>query len=265
VASKDPYHFTPKPITIGESGPTVINLVSNGPTNCLLYAVHDEGRKDTQLFTVNPAQNFDVQLLGQLHRAKDLEALDIQPGTAQLFGASGDDGTPPGMLYTINTSTGDLSPVNQTGTGFFEINGLSFKPDGTLWAIAENQGLIQINPTTGLGTLALPYPDPIEDITWNNQGDTLYGIQGNQLLAYFPATNELNELNCQIPGGEVEAIEMLPDGRLLFAIHNDQTLSIHALDIETCQVIGAQISTLVDGIQLNDIEGIAWPIDACSN
>jgi len=169
------------------------------------------------------------------------------------------------MLYTVNTRTGELDPVNETGTGFAEINGLSFNPDGSLWAAAEGDGLIIIDPQTGLGTLQLAYAGPVEDITWDNQGLMLYGIQTNQLFRYNRQTSDLTQLNCSIPGGEVEALEMLPDGRLLFAIHEDKTQSIHALDLETCQLIGTPIETRVDGLKLNDIEGLAWPLDACSH
>ena len=58
---------------------------------------------------------------------------------------------------------------------------------------------------------------------------------------------------------------MLPDGRLLFGIHNDKYLSIHALDIVSCELTGVAIDTKVNGMKLNDVEGIAWPIDTCSN
>jgi len=49
-----------------------------------------------------------------------------------------------------------------------------------------------------------------------------------------------------------------------YGIHDDQSVSIHALDINSCYLIGIDISTKVEGIVLNDVEGIAWPIDACS-
>ncbi len=77
-------------------------------------------------------------------------------------------------------------------------------------------------------------------------------------------TYQLTEVSCILPGGEVEALEMLPDGRLLFGIHNDDTLSIHALEVVSCELVGADISTVVNGIQLNDVEGIAWSFEAGS-
>lgn len=230
-------------------------------TECLLYAVHDNNRMDSQFFTVNPNQDFTVDLLGQLHLRQDIEALDIHPTTSHIFAATGDDGENPGHLYQVNSQTGNLLHIG--ATSFNEINGLSFHPDGTLWGWAENDGLIKIDTNTGNATLQLPYSGAVEDITWNNQGSMLYVVINSKLLAYDGQV--VNELNCTLPGGEIEALEMLPDGQLLFGIHNDHTLSIHALDIDSCELTGVAIDTKVDGMRLNDVEGIAWPIAACSN
>jgi len=45
TASKDGYNFTPIEITVGENETNTISLISDDPTPCLLYAVHDEGKK----------------------------------------------------------------------------------------------------------------------------------------------------------------------------------------------------------------------------
>ncbi len=263
VAELDKYNFTPLDFTVGSDQPVVFDIASDGLTACLLYAVHDQGRRDTQFFTVNSPPHFEVKLLGTMHYQQDIEALDIHPDTNKLFAASGDDGTHPGYLYEVNTKTGVPTTVGN-GTGFNEINGLSFKPDGSLWGWAEGDGLIEINIQTGQGQLVLPYTGQIEDITWDNEGLILYGVEHNQLLTYNSQTEQLTNLSCHLPGGEVEALEMLPDGRLLFGIHDDQTVSLHALDLETCQLVGTSIKTQVNGIILNDVEGLAWPVQACS-
>jgi YD repeat-containing protein len=267
TATKTGYDFSPQSITIGSDQSPLLNLTANGPieTQCLLYAVHDENRKDSQFFTVDPAQEFSVKLLGDLHLAKDLEAMDIAIDN-QIFVASGDDGLPPGMLYTLNARTGELYPVNSTG--FTGINGLSFNVDGSLWGWAEGDGLILIDPATGIGNLIYASKRKVEDLTWNIDGTTLYIIEKNQLLAYSTETGYLTELNCQLPGGEIEALEMLPDGKMLFATHQDQSLNLHALDSDSCQLLGVKISTQIDDesqIKLDDVEGIAWPIDACTS
>jgi len=194
IAKLDKHNFRPQHITISEESALIFDIVSNGLGSCLLYAVHDEGRMDTQFFTVNPAQDFEVKLLGQLHFQKDIEALDINPETNEMFAAAGDDGTPPGYLYTVNSDTGDLSGVG--AITFREINGLSFKPDGSLWGWAEGDGLISIDTLTGHGTLEIAYAGPVEDITWDNQGVMLYGVGKNKLLAYDSQTKKLSHLSC---------------------------------------------------------------------
>lgn len=229
-------------------------------TQCLLYAVHDKNRQDSQFFTVNPQQNFNITLLGPLHPHQDIEALDIHPVTNQIFAAAGDDGEYPGHLYQVHAQSGELTHIG--ATTFSEINGLSFKPDGSLWGWAEGEGLIKIDNQTGLATLEVAYDGPIEDITWDNQGVILYGVLNGQLLAYDGQTTTM--LNCTLPGGEIEALEMLPDGQLLFSIHNDKTLSIHALNINSCELTGVTIDTKVADMKLNDVEGIAWPLSACA-
>jgi YD repeat-containing protein len=110
-------------------------------TDCLLYAVHDDGRSDSQLFTLNPYQNFEVKLLGELHRHYDIEALDLDPTTDQLFAGAGADGLAPGALYTVNLHTGELTLVGPSG--FSNLHGISFRPDGSLWGWASGAGLIQ--------------------------------------------------------------------------------------------------------------------------
>jgi len=263
IAELENHNFTPLDFTVGSDQPVVFDIASDGLTACLLYAVHDQGRRDTQFFTVNSAQHFEVKLLGTMHYRQDIEALDMHPSTNVLFAAAGDDGTHPGYLYKVNTKTGAPTKVGN-GTGFHEINGLSFKPDGSLWGWAEGDGLIEIDIQTGQGQLVLAYTGPIEDITWDNEGLILYGVEHNQLLTYNSQTEQLTNLSCHLPGGEVEALEMLPDGRLLFGIHDDQTVSLHALDLVTCQVVGTSIKTQVNGVILNDVEGLAWPVQACS-
>ncbi len=62
-------------------------LADVSQASCLLYAVHDEGRADSQFFTADPSQNFAVQLLGSTYANYDIEALDIHPITDQIFAA----------------------------------------------------------------------------------------------------------------------------------------------------------------------------------
>jgi len=261
IATKDRHNFTPQNITVGEENAETIDIVSDGLTQCLLYAVHDEGRKNTQFLTIEA--NFDIKRLGSLYKGYDIEAMDAEPKTAQIIVAAGDDSVTPGHLYKLNAQTGGLTLIGDTG--FDEINGLSFKPDGTLWGAAETDGLIEINPTTGVSTLIIPYDGPVEDMTWDNEGRILYVIQNQTLAAYdSQADYERLPFDCQLPQGEIEALEMLPDNRLLLGIHNDKTFSIHALNIDSCEIDSIKLNPSVEIRQPIDIEGIAWPTASCS-
>ncbi len=231
---------------------------------CQLYGVHDGGLNNTQFFTISP-ETFEVKALGDMKKAHDIEALDIHPQTAELFAASGKDTNKPGYLYRVDKNSGQLTDIDSTG--FKEIDGLSFHPDGTLWGWATGKGLVTIDTTNGQAILVAAYPGEVEDLTWNTAGTRLFGVEnlqnnpdtGVKLLAYDGNTVETvcEELTQSL---EIEALETLPDDTLLFGLHNKTSLPLGALDVTTCQIIAKQeIAT-----DYNDVEGIAWPTKACS-
>jgi YD repeat-containing protein len=256
IATKDQHNFTPQEITIGENTAKTLNISSDGLTQCQLYVVHDASRNDSQFITID--SQFNLTLLGSLYKGYDIEAMDAHPKTAQILVAAGDQSVTPGALYLLNAQTGKLTFIGDTG--FDEINGLSFKPEGTLWGAAEKAGLIQIDPLTAASTLIIAYKGPVEDFTWDNEGQILYVIQNQELVAYdSQAAYQMWPLDCQGPQGEIEALEMLPDNRLLLGVHNDNTLSIHALDLDSCELQSIPLNLGPDIGQPLDIEGIAWP------
>ncbi|MEK8018795.1 MAG: WD40 repeat domain-containing protein [Candidatus Parabeggiatoa sp.] len=222
---------------------------------CQIYAVNDEGLNNSQLFTVNPV-DFAVNPLGKGSPGYDIEALDADPSTDVLYAASGDDGDVgnPGHLYTVDTKTGALTDLGSTG--FTEIEGLTFHPDGTLWAWAKGDGLISIDdPQSGpKGTLELGNSAKVEDLTWNNAGTHIYASQDTNLWIYEHATKE-TDLACSNLPGETEAIETLPDGSLLLGIHGEEKiLQFQAFDVETCS-LGESVD--IPTSSFNDVEGIA--------
>ncbi len=264
VAKKNMHNFTAQDIVVGENSENIISITSDGLTQCQLYAVHDRNKSDSQFFTMHfdeESDQFDIKLLGALYENHDIEAMDAHPQTGQIFVTSGDDGLSPGHLYVLNAQTGGLTLVGDTG--FDEINGLSFMPDGTLWGAAETEGLIKIDPTTAVSTLVISYTGSIEDISWDNEGEILYTIQDKTLVAYNTQAEPV-VIECQLPEGEIEALEMLPepDNRLLLGMHDDENLSIYALDVETCDIKAGKLNPPVDMSKPIDIEGITWP-DVC--
>jgi hypothetical protein len=221
---------------------------------CQLYGVQDNGLNDSQLFTINP-DTLEVNNLGEQYPDYDIESLDTHPDTGELYAASGDDTDRPGYLYKVNTQTGELTEIGSTG--FAEIEGLSFDTEGTLWAWAKGDGLISVNTQTGVGTLIIPSPVAVEDITWNNNSTLLYASQDTHLWVY---DGKAVKKTCDLPG-QTEALEMLPNNTLLVGIHGQtKLLEFQAIDLATCEtVLGVGIPTRYD-----DIEGIAWPVKACA-
>jgi len=259
--------------------------VPNGDT-CQLYAVHDGGLNDSQLFTVNQT-TLEVNALGKGCPGCDIEALDSHPQTDALFAASGDDTDKKGYLYQVNQSNGDLTIIGNIvddgeignrpkGYDYKEVNAISFRADGSLWGGAENEGLLLINTATALAKLVVEYVGEIEDITWNEAGTTLYGVEnihndpadshgaddfeaGVRLLAY---DGEKVEPVCQglMNGLEIEALETLPGDLLLFGFHGSHNMNIGVIEPSNCNLIAEKtIST-----PYNDVEGIAWPAKSCA-
>jgi len=240
---------------LGLAAPTI----SQAEEVCQLYGVNDGGLNNSQFFTVN-SETLKVETLGSLHEGKDIEALAINE-TGVLYAASGDDTDKPGHLYTVNTETGELT--DKGSTGYKEIEGLAFDSEGKLWAWAKDDGLITIDTQNGVGTMVKEFPGVlIEDITWNNAGTHIYASQNTNLWVYEHATQTAN-LACSNLPGETEALEMLPDGSLLLGIHGvAKIIQFQALNVETCEIVfGVDIPTLPG---INDVEGIAWPKQACS-
>jgi hypothetical protein len=58
---------------------------------------------------------------------------------------------------------------------------------------------------------------------------------------------------------ETEALEMLADGLMLLGMHKDKTLTLHALEVTSCEMV---VSRDV-AVPYDDPEGIAMPTAAC--
>jgi uncharacterized protein YdaL len=82
------------------------------PAQCdIVYAVHDQGVQDSQIFTYNlTGDHFNS--LGPLHVDSDLEGLDVHPHTRILYACSGQHEA---QLYTIDALSGTLSLVGDIG------------------------------------------------------------------------------------------------------------------------------------------------------
>jgi len=224
----------------------------------VVYAVHDKEIQDSQLFAYHLKQSRFAPI-GALQVGFDLEGLDLHPEKRVLYASSG---TPNAMLYSVNATSGDLTAVGDIG--FDNVTSLAFHPTGELWA-GSDQGLLQIDVTTGRGTLTepdLPANQPIDSLAWDYSGTQLYATirhsaENSQLWVYD--ASQQWQLACDNLPAKVESLETLPDAKLIYAFHQDAQLGIHSFDVATCQtLIDEQLQT-----PFNDIEGLAWPVETC--
>ena len=215
-----------------------------------LYLIHDEALNDSVLFTIDSP--YDTETLNY-YPGYDIEALAAHPEKWELYAASGDDTEKAGFLYQVNPQSGDLTEIGSTG--FKEIEGLSFKADGTLWGWSKGDGLIKVNLQTAESELILPSEVEIEALTWKDE-KVLYLAQGTDLWKY---DGQYLELACDISkhtqGKSIEALEMAPNNTLLVGLHGKRSLlQLNVLSIEPCFILKSrEIAS-----EHNDIEGIAY-------
>jgi hypothetical protein len=243
--------------------------------SCLIYAVNDNNTADSQLLSIDPTGNASVEI-GPLYKGLDVEGLAIDPTSDLLYGVSGRDYSPAfdGRLYEINSNNGDIRVIGDTG--FSELASLAFHSDGSLWAWSnkgskdgtQEPGLILIDLETANSQLVYPMPKKlfnmkneggIEGLAWHSNGTTLYATEGKKLWQWNCETGF--EMQCNnLPGKQVEALETLADGMLLFSINdNDKdNNTAYVYDPKTCNVVYER--SFATSNAYTDVESLVWPL-----
>jgi hypothetical protein len=243
------------------------------PETCdYIYGVNDDDLNDSQLFKMTMGGS--ITPIGPLYSGYDLEALDVS-ADGDIYAAAGDDTddvNDAGKLYKVDPETGDLTLV--CPTGFAEIDGLSFNPmTGELYGWAQDAGLIKITipeviPGEECATLIYPSAGEFEDLTWSNDGTTLYVVKNDhgpyphpnpytnathlpdpendssvsqELIAYHVEDDEVAaNLICSdviASLGEIEALEIDTVGTLLVGYHRSDNKPMTAmLNTDTCEI-----------------------------
>ncbi len=201
--------------------------------SCLMYAVHDEGKNDSQIFVIKPFAESGVGAIfpiGPMYKDLDLEGLAILKEEGEesiLYGTSGHDscyGRGPstqdscgkaansdGFLYKVNTSEysleyGMIEPLGSTG--FSELSGLAVnQADNSLWAWARGKkgnrkkGPVLIVPTSP--------PDATLEEEFSNKIDVI--VDGETVKRKL----------------DIESIAWSNDGETLYAMAyaNDRVIS----------------------------------------
>jgi len=230
---------------------------------CDVYGMQDYGLNNSQLFSVGGGS------IGPIQTGRDIESIDIDPNSHIIYGSSGRHTAKKGHLYQIDAKTGELHSVG--ATGFEEVDSISFHPDGTLWGWARGDGggLITIDIGSGVGDLILPLPDvgdvDIEDITWDIEGNKLYGAEGSTLWVTDGGTPVRHY--CDLPlasGSAVEGLEMVRHSNynggeefLLVGI-NDDTSNIVTMNLDTCKPVVEDMA-----VPFDDVEGVTFEAATC--
>lgn len=232
-------------------------------TRCQLYAVHDEKRNDSNFLLIEPENN-TITKLGTQYMGYDIEALDTELRTQQLYAASGKDAqSHAGILYKVNSSNGLLTEVGHitldNGHEIIDISGISFNPTtNNLWGWAQGHGLFKVLDIEAeskiTAELKWTSKKKIEGLTWNNDGTALYLAQKNQILHYDGI--EITPL-CSLAEGKIEALEMTLNNSLLLTKDGDNviyTLDPNQNNNNRCSIEATNFSTT----SYKDIEGMAW-------
>ncbi len=242
--------------------------------SCRIYAVNDKNFADSQLLSIDPA-GYKSIAIGPLYSGLDMEGMAIDPIHNFLYGVTGKDYSLAfdGWLYRVNPNNGDIEPIGDTK--FSELASLAFHSDGTLWSWSnggskdgtQESGLILIDPVTAISQLIYPMPKGmfshkkeggIEGLAWSSNGSTLYASEGRKLWEWNCETGF--KLKCaNFPGKQVEALETLADGMLLFSINDNKADTAYVYDPESCNVIYQRSFTT--STPYTDIESLVWPLN----
>ena len=255
--------------------------IDSSPDKCMVYAVHDEDLNDSQFVKVDLSDSIvgDMQPLGPEYPGYDIEGLAINPNNAgALYATAGDDANVNGQeldgyLYIVSKRHGEVRPIG--ATGYEQVAALTTHPLNNRlwgWAINEKQdkwmGLITIDPKTGKGTPFKQFqyhPDyDITDIAWHPSGDKLYASTADKIWVYSPDQQELEVLCNNVTRGEIEGLDIQPNGLLLLGIdyHKETASMIMAYDPEQCRMVNMRIYRHT---RYYDLESIVWPVAECND
>lgn len=132
-------------------GSVFVDIIGQADNISTLYCVHDDDLNDSQFCYGEPLPTPAIVALGPEYQNCDIEALDIQHKTDDLYAASGDDTPRKGHLYYVNKADGDIIDLGKIDC-CNEVDAISFHPtSGDLWGWAQDVGLFVINP--------FPYPN----------------------------------------------------------------------------------------------------------
>ncbi|MBI2894040.1 MAG: hypothetical protein HYY06_10845 [Deltaproteobacteria bacterium] len=168
------------------------------PASCLIYGLRQANRGDTQVFALG-LREAEVSEIGGVQTRMDLEGIAVDPVTRALYAVSGQQGRPRTTLFKIDARTGAHSEVGPLGVE--QPRGLAFRAsDATLWAWST-EGLIEIDTSTGEGTLRLEADVTLDHLAWTIDGARLLGVRNRRLWVVDPEAGTVRTSRSTFPGG----------------------------------------------------------------
>jgi hypothetical protein len=224
---------------------------------CALFAAKALTSDDTQLLTID-LRTRRARALGNALDGAALTGLAMRSSTGDLYAISGEQGSRPGHLQRVDTQTGILTGIGDSG--YRDLRGLAFRStDETLWSWAWGVGLIQLDPISGIGSLVYASDLEPQALAWDSTGTRLYAAVGSALWAYDPGADSFSQIVTGAPVAPT-ALEARPDGLLLGVVPSSKDLRIFAYDVENEQL---RMDLRVPG-EHGPILAIAWP-QSCGN
>jgi len=190
---------------LGPSGFFDLNSLAKNSAG-VLYTQGLKDFFDSRLITIDPSTGAGTSVATL--SVEDFRALAFSP-TDVLYGiVNGGFGTFIDSLYRIDTTTGAATLVGLTG--FEAIQGLAFSPAGILYGLDIGDGLLTIDPSTGVATKVNPAAVgllEIQTIAFAPDG-TLYG--GREAL--FRIDTSTGDATLVGSGGyaDIRGLEFLP-------------------------------------------------------
>ena len=168
-ATSDPFDIT----AAQQQGPA--------PASCdSIYAVTD-GNTNSRFFKVGVNAPNTLTTLGGVHLGANFEGIEVDAESGSIYAttATSNKHGQKGMLFQVDGLTGALTPL--FSTGFKDVEGLAFRPNGALWAWVDGKGLIEIDFTNQHARLVLPSKRHFEALAWEREGGLLYLAKDNKL------------------------------------------------------------------------------------
>lgn len=216
--------------------------------------VYDKNLQDSQFGYFDGTT---VQSTEQIFAETDFEGLACLNN--RLYASSAMDGLRPSRLFTVRvdiaTHAAALVEIgeirNAVQEPFMEVAALSEKADGTLWGFAsrgDRQGILRIDPATGLAELVVPMKMDAEGIEWF--GDTLWLVAHDKFYTWQPGGAITFAFSLGVDR-DIEGLDVV-NGLLWIGLHKDNR-GIIAVDPATGAIVPDK------GFPgPNDIEGLTF-------